>query len=260
MSPTARSRTEGATRDAMSTLDGAANAPTTTLGPHWQVQRRSGCQLRRSLVLSLLLAGCGTKPAARPAVRPPSATAPEARRQPATSGYDPAWGDECAMGDGPLPFGRARTIELVTCADDPPPPDDTARPRQYTAYLVVRHKGEIASTLTLGPFVVWEEGHEWKLVGAVESAAGAGAALALYNDSGVGPGSSLYRLHAYALSDEQLTELYTVSASGIEVKVSKDRRLVQIELCSGCGDDGERTTEMVELRFDGSRMLERRMP
>lgn len=244
----------------MSTLDHAANAPTTTLGAHGQTRRRSGRRLRRSLVLSLLLAGCGTKPAARPTARPPSAPAPEARRQPATSGYDPAWGDECTMGDGPLPFGRARTVELVTCADDPPPPDDIARPRQYTAYLVVRRKGEIASTLSLGPFVVWEEGHEWKLVGAIESAAGAGAALVRYDDSGVGPGSSLYRLHAYALSDEQLIELYTISASGIEVKISEDRRLARIELCSGCGDDGERTTETVELRFDGSRMIERHIP
>jgi hypothetical protein len=45
-----------------------------------------------------------------------------------------------------------------------------------------------------------------------------------------------------------------------EVKVSEYRRLATLELCSGCCDDGETTTETVELRFDGSRMIERRVP
>jgi hypothetical protein len=210
------------------------------------------------LVALLWLAGCGPKSAATPAVAtvPPN-TAPAGA---SASAYDPAWGDECTRDDDPLPFGRAQTVEIATCADDPPAPDGTAIPRQHTAYLVVRRKNEIATTLELGKFVVWEEGHEWKLVGTIESAAGAAAALAIYNNSGVGPGSSSYQLHAYALSDEELTDLYETDASGIEVKVSEDRRAATIELCSGCGDDGERTYETVELRFDGVRVIERRVP
>lgn len=78
--------------------------------------------------------------------------------------------------------------------------------------------------------------------------------------SKLGPGSSLYRLHAYALSDEQLGELYQIDASGIEVKISGDRRAATLELCRGCGDEGESTIEIVELRFDGSQMIERRVP
>jgi hypothetical protein len=205
--------------------------------------------------MALLLAGCSSKLAARP----PIATAPGEAAPAAASAYDPAWGDECTQGD-PLPFGRARTIEIATCADEPPRPDGTAAPRQHTAYLVVRREDAIATTLTLGQFVVWEEGHEWKLAGTIESADGVAAALAIYNDSGVGPGSSLYQLHAYALSDEQLGDLYQIYASGIEVKISGDRRVATLELCRGCGDEGERTIEIVELRFDGSQMIERRVP
>ena len=206
------------------------------------------------LVPLLLLASCGSRPVAQP----PVATAPRDAAPDGASAYDPAWGNECTRGD-PLPFGRGRTVEIATCADGPPPPDGTAMPRQHTAYLVVRRQDEIAATLTLGQFVVWEEGHEWKLVGTIESAAGVAAALAIYNDSGVGPGSSSYDLHAFALSDEELTDLHESTASGIDVRVSDDRRAATVELCSGCGDDGEHTFETVELRFDGSRIIERRV-
>jgi hypothetical protein len=100
------------------------------------------------LIPLLVLAGCGSRPAAQP----PVATAPRAVAPTGAFAYDPAWGDECVGGGDPLPFGRGGTIELATCADDPPPPDGTAVPRQHTAYLVARRGHEIAATLTLGQF------------------------------------------------------------------------------------------------------------
>lgn len=204
----------------------------------------------------LLLAGCGSKPAAQP----PIAKAAPALAPADASAYDPEWGDECNLRDESLPFGRGQTVEIATCANDPPPPEDTAVPRQYTAHLVVRRDGKITTTLTLGSFVVWEEGHEWRLAGTIESAVGSAAALAIYNDSGVGPGSSSYDLHAYRLSGDELIDIYENHASQFEVKVAADRRAAIVELCTGCGDDGERTTESIELRFDGSKIIERRVP